>query len=109
MKNAYLIIAHNHYDLLMRLVEQLDYEGNDIFVHINKLVKSPDFAKIENVTKHSKVIFVDRKEIVWGMYGCVEAIYELLRTAKKNDRYDYYHLLSGVDIPLKSNNYINSF
>ena len=34
---------------------------------------------------------------------------KLLRAANAKQKYDYYHLLSGVDLPLKSQNYIHSF
>lgn len=34
---------------------------------------------------------------------------ELLRSANAKRKYDYYHLLSGVDLPLKSQDYIHSF
>lgn len=34
---------------------------------------------------------------------------ELLRAAHAKRKYDYYHLLSGVDLPLKSQDYIHSF
>ena len=85
MKNAYLIIAHNNYDLLFRLVQQLDNKNNDIFIHINSLVTAPNEEQIKALSKHSKVVFTERKEIVWGLYGVVEAIYELLRTANGLD------------------------
>lgn len=109
MKNAYLIIAHSNYDLLLRLVQQLDSEDNDIFIHINSLVEAPNVEKVKGLGKHSKIVFTNRKEIVWGLYGVVEAIYELLRTSRGYGSYDYYHLISGVDVPIKSNHYINKF
>ena len=34
---------------------------------------------------------------------------KLLRVANAKQKYDYYHLLSGVDLPLKSQDYIHSF
>lgn len=34
---------------------------------------------------------------------------DLMEFAKSHGNYDYYHLLSGVDLPLKSQTYIHSF
>jgi len=39
----------------------------------------------------------------------LEAEYKLFETARKQGRYTYYHLLSGVDLPLKSQDYIHEF
>lgn len=39
----------------------------------------------------------------------VEAEYALFETAAARGPYQYYHLLSGVDLPLKSQNYIHDF
>ena len=38
MKNAYLILAHNEWDILRLLVSRLDETGNDIYVHFDKKV-----------------------------------------------------------------------
>jgi hypothetical protein len=38
MTHAYLIMAHNEFPLLTRLVSALDYPGNSFFVHIDKKV-----------------------------------------------------------------------
>ena len=37
----------------------------------------------------------------WGSYSLVECELFLLRQATKNRKYDYYHLISGMDLPLK--------
>ena len=38
MRHAYLIIAHADFELLENLLSVLDYEDNDIFIHIDKKV-----------------------------------------------------------------------
>ena len=35
-RHAYLIMAHNQFDLLCKLIRELDYELNDIYIHIDK-------------------------------------------------------------------------
>ena len=39
----------------------------------------------------------------------VGATLSLLKQAKTNSTYEYYHLISGVDMPLKSQEYIHNF
>lgn len=50
-KHAYLIIAHNEFDLLQKLISVLDDERNDIFIHIDKKVHF-----IERIFMQVKVI-----------------------------------------------------
>ena len=42
-KHAYMIIAHNEFDLLEILVRLLDDPRNDIYIHIDAKVKDFDF------------------------------------------------------------------
>lgn len=48
-------------------------------------------------------------KLYWGDISLVEAEFTLLETASANGKYAYYHLLSGVDLPLKNQNYIHDF
>ena len=36
MKHAYLIIAHNEFEILKRLIQALDDERNDIYIHFDR-------------------------------------------------------------------------
>ena len=58
--------------------------------------------------KKSRVTFVPRHRISWGHFAMVEAELELLRAAVPGG-YDYYHLLSGVDVPVKTRAYIENY
>lgn len=109
MKNAYLLIAHGNYDQLKRLIQQLDYKDNDIYIHINSLVAMPNEVKFKKLTKYSKVIFSERVSVVWGKYGILKAILVTLKCAILNGEYDYYHVITGADIPLKTNEEIEKF
>lgn len=109
--HAYMIIAHNQFDLLEKLVKSLDDKRNDIYIHIDKKVKIFDFERIKNAVKYSSVYFTNtRYSIKWASFDMVKAEYALLEKVFENGkRYDYVHLLSGVDLPVKSNDYIHSF
>lgn len=108
MKHAYLIIAHNDFSLLQKLISLLDDSRNDIYVHIDKKTKnfSPDCFKVNNAKLH----FIKKRiDAHWGHISLVEVELLLFETAREKGSYRYYHLLSGVDLPIKSQDYIHSF
>ncbi len=109
-KHAYLIIAHNEYTVLEALLSMLDDNRNDIFLHIDRRAEEL-YRKASNIKlKHAGYYLLeDRINVYWGDITQVEVEYKLFETAHSNDRYTYYHLLSGVDLPLKSQDYIHRF
>lgn len=108
MKHAYMIIAHNEFDILEKLVQLLDDPRNDLYIHIDKKVRHFPFDYYRNIVKHSRITFVHRRDVRWGDYSMIQCELTLLKAALKGN-YQYYHLLSGVDLPLKSNDVIHSF
>ncbi len=48
-------------------------------------------------------------DVGWGEDSQIECEMFLFNEAYKKGPFDYYHLLSGVDLPLKSNDYIHDF
>ena len=106
MKHAYLILAHHEFALLQTLIGCLDDARNDIYVHIDKKVKTLPELHAE---KARLVLLRNRVDVRWGDYTVVEAEFALFGAAKKNGPYAYYHLLSGVDLPIKSQDYIHRF
>ncbi len=107
LKHAYLIMAHNNFYILEKLLELLDYEKNDIFIHIDRKVKDCDFEKFNQICKKSNVFFTKRRHNVkWGTSSQIKTELELFKTSV-NKKYKYYHLISGVDLPLKSQDYIH--
>lgn len=105
-KHAYLIIAHNEPKLFHILMSLLDDYRNDIFVLIDK---KSDKHLFEFQTQHSKLYYVEQVNIRWGEFSMVTAELILMDYASSKDKYDYYHLLSGVDLPIKSQDYIHHF
>lgn len=108
MRHAYLIIAHNKFDILTKLLMLLDDEDNDIYIHVDKRVKNFDFSKFKSILKKSSIFFTDRIKVKWGEMSQINCELILLKASSKN-RYDYYHLISGVDLPLKSQAEIHKF
>ncbi len=103
MKHAYLILAHHKYDLLQRLIDCLDDARNDIYVHIDKKSRIPSVS-----AKYAGLYLLDERiDIRWGDVSMIEATLLLLEVAlTRNNKYDYLHLLSGQDLPLKSQEFI---
>lgn len=106
MKNAFLILAHNEFPILRKLVDSLDDSRNDIFIHFDRKVGNIPLLHTFNAGLH---ILEDRVDVRWGDLSVVEGEYKLFEAAAARGNYDYYHLLSGVDLPIKSQDYMNDF
>ena len=107
MKHAYLILAHNEPELLSLLVERLDDVRNDIYIHFDrKLSVLPDIK-----TLHAGLyILKDRVDVRWADVSMLEAEYKLFHAVVDSGcQYSHHHLISGVDLPLKNQDYIHSF
>lgn len=108
-KHAYLILAHKDDYTFYSLLRMLDYEKNDIFIHMDIKNKSFDESNARGIVKKSNVFFSDRTCVTWGGYSQINAELIILKCALSHGKYLYYHLLSGQDLPIKSQEYIHSF
>jgi len=108
MRHAFLIIAHNNFWQLKQLIRLLDSELHDIYVHIDKRCKNFDKDKFSNITSRSRLFIFQEHKVYWGGFSQVEVELFLLGKAYDN-HYDYYHIISGADLPIKTNSYIDSF
>lgn len=108
MKHAYLIIAHNDFSILEKQLLLLDDPRNDFYVHIDKKVKDFPFDHFKQLLRYSNIHFVRRLDVRWGDDSQIECELLVLSDAIKGN-YRYYHLLSGVDMPLKTNDEIHCF
>ena len=107
-KHAYLIMAHTQPELLKKLLKMLDNERNDIYLHIDSKAKDYPLDEIAAVLQKSKCIFTERTDVKWGSYSQIHCEMLLLKEAVKTE-HAYYHLLSGMDLPIKSQNEIFAF
>lgn len=107
MKHAYLILAHNEPELLSLLIGRLDDARNDIYIHFDrKLTVLPEVK-----TQHAGLyILKDRVDVRWADVSMIEAEYKLFHAVVDSGcQYSHHHLISGVDLPLKNQDYIHSF
>lgn len=107
MRHAWLILTHGNFAILEKQLRFLDSENADFFIHVDAKADF-DEERFSAVTERSRVTFVPRRRISWGYFAIAEAELELLRAAAPG-RYDYYHLLSGVDVPVKPRAYIEEY
>ena len=106
-KHAYCIIAHNEPELLKTLIHLIDDKRNDIFLLIDKKSDVSIFEYINPI--HSNLYFSDSVNIRWGGVSQIEAELTVFECALKHGPYKIYHLISGVDLPIKSQDYIHDF
>ena len=104
VKHAYLLMAHANFEQLQTLLDLLDDERNDIYLHIDKKAKNvPDFR-----VKQAGLHLIDPINVVWGGYSQIRCEMKLLEAAAEG-HYRYYHLISGMDLPLKTQDEIHAF
>ena len=76
-KHAYLIMAHNQFDLLCKLIRELDDERNDI----DKKAGTIDEKRFRECVQRSNVFFTDRISVIWGGESLVECELLLFKAA----------------------------
>lgn len=110
-KHAYLIIAHGEEPVLRALLGMLDDERNDVYLHVDGKAKEL-FRRISSFRMKRGTLFILKNRIpaYWGHVSLVKVEYLLFRAAfSHNPQYAYFHLLSGVDLPIKSQDEIHAF
>jgi len=104
-----MIMAHNQWTLLIHLLKALDYEYNDLYLHLDKKMGDVDYSQLYSQLKYAKLyILTNRLDVTWGNYSQIQCEMNLLAEATKT-KHLYYHLMSGVDFPLKSQQNIHAF
>jgi hypothetical protein len=103
MKIAVLIVAHKNLEQLNRLVAHLAKDF-DVYVHLDKKSKIKAF----DVYSSSNIRVFQEFKISWGSVEMVHATLMLLSAAHSRG-YDRYVLISGQDVPLRTNASIHDF
>lgn len=110
MKHAYLIIAHNEPEVLSLLLQSLDYERNDIYLHIDRRAEQMRHQFSLWKPQYAGFSFLDNPTAVcWGDISQIEVEIRLFQKAHACGPYAYYHLLSGTDLPLHPQAEIHHF
>lgn len=109
-KHAYLIIAHNEFEVLKILLELLDDKRHDFYINIDKKATDFDINSLYGVINKSEIHVINRMNVTWGGDSLIKCELSLLYEAfKAHNNYSFYHFLSGVDLPIKKRMLYMSF
>lgn len=110
---AYLILAHENPEQLFQLISLLDDQNALFFVHLDRKAAISDFKKLASL---SQCHFIqNRIRCRWGDISLVHATLNGMQEIRGFMRAHYpeasYHclLLSGSDLPLQSNGFLQAF
>lgn len=107
-RHAYLIMAHKVDHVLMTLLKMIDNNYNDVYIHFD-LKSKGNLNVLKGVLEHSPLVFVKRVKVYWGHISQCHAMYTLWEEAYERGPYNYYHLISGVDLPIQRQSEIRRF
>ena len=109
-KQAVLIMAHNNWNSLEKLIRFFDSNEIEIFLHIDKKAKDFNKQHFINLCNNAKINLIKRRNVRWGTNDQILCEMDLFKEALKKGPFLYYHLISGNDVPLVPlNEFLNFF
>lgn len=110
MKNhAFIMPVFKQPGLVARIIKVLEAPNHFFFLHVDK--KTQNFSEfVEKCGACKNVCFIERIPIYHGTISQVNATINLLQaTLKHKTAFDFVHLISGNDYPLRSNEQLDAF
>ncbi len=107
-KHAYLVMVHNNYKVLEKMLLLLDAPYNEFYIHVDRKVKDFPKSYFETLLKHSVVHIFSEVSVNWAGFSQIQCELFLLIKAVEG-KYSFYHLLSGADMPLQNHECIYRF
>ncbi len=106
-RQAYIIMAHADQETLFRLLKLLDDKRNDIFIHINSKSNNLKNVNFKEIIQNAQVFSYSKYAVAWWGDRILKVqmllLSEVVRISERGGyRYNYIHILSGNDFPLKS-------
>lgn len=109
-KHAYCILTHGNWAQLQILIDCLDDERNDIYLHVDKKSYRSYLQYGGVISNKAHVTLVKSIDVRWSDISLADAEINLYESVlSRGISYEVVHLLSGQDLPLKSQNYIHNF
>lgn len=94
--------------MLFVMVAMLDHPLNDIYIHIDKKTNIHPYLGAK--TKWSRVFYLPKRiNVEWGATSQIEAELLIFEYALNHGNYSYFHMMSGLDLPLHSQDFIHDF
>jgi len=109
-KHAFLILVHKQPELLGRILRILSNDNHYFFIHLDKKIENIDAFK--NAVHGIKNVYFlqNRLKVYHAGVSTLKSVLLLLKEAANNvENFDYYHLISGQDYPLRSNEQFDDF
>jgi hypothetical protein len=105
MKIAYIILAYDSPEQVVRLVRRLSTPDTSFFIHVDKRTDDGAYERMAGpLSACANVRFLRRYRCHWADFGMVRATLAGIREILASDvRQDYVILLSGHCYPTKSN------
>jgi len=109
MKQAFLILAHKNPVQLERLVTYLVNKDCVVLIHIDRksISEFNDFRK--KYGSDDRIRIYSEYKVYWGSFNQIRASHLLLEESLKHFKFDYVHLISGQDLPVKKMDELNEF
>jgi hypothetical protein len=102
MKICYLILAHDNFGHLDRLIQALTDADSSFYIHIDKKATGVYTPSGRNVH-----LIPERIDINWGGFTMIEASLALMRhAASHSPDAAYYALISGADYPVRPKEFL---
>jgi hypothetical protein len=102
--HAYLITAYTNRPQLEQLLSLLDDERNDVYLQVD----SKGSIAVDGLSlRQSRLIILPPFPMYWGGFSVIQAELNMLRAASAHS-YHYYHLLTGGDLPLVSQDTVHA-
>ncbi|MBS1564096.1 MAG: hypothetical protein JST39_06890 [Bacteroidetes bacterium] len=108
MRIAHLVITYTNPQQTARMIRSMQHPDFDFYIHVDKKL---DIAPHLFLAEIPHVYLIrDRVDVIWGGYNTIEAelrsVQEIFDTGRE---YDYIHLMSGQDYPIKPARQIYDF
>ncbi|MBT8850034.1 hypothetical protein BTH91_09025, partial [Lactobacillus delbrueckii subsp. bulgaricus] len=101
-KQAIMVLGHgDNANVLQETIQILDNENIDFFIHWDKKFKKPRLK-----SSKSKVQFVKSINVTWGAESMMKAELMLMQAVQQSGKYAMMHLISSVDMPLMTSEYM---
>ena len=110
MEINYIILAYNHPHQVKRLVNRLNSNHVNFYIHIDRKSHIQEFK--DALLGMSNVAFLSDEQRVdcrWGDLSLVNAVLNCFRRIIEDGKSGFVALLSGQDYPVRSPEYIENF
>ena len=103
-------MAHGGFEQLQKLINLLDDGRNIIFLHIDRKVYADYISWGGVVSRHTKIFICSPRDVRWADISQTRAELALFEMVVNSGLlFDRVHLISGSDLPIKSQDYIHDY